>query len=656
MPHIPQLLLDLATTLGVAAVTTLLFRRLKQPAVLGCMLAGLIVGPHVPVPLVADVDNVNTLAELGVVLLMFCVGLEFDFRKLSRKGPSALVMGVMQLGITSWLGFLAGRALGWTVAQSAFMGAALSLSSTMIIAKLFEEHGTKGALRDGVLAVLVVQDLFAILLLAGLDAASAAGAFGTLGMVRTLGKVGLFLLLMLGGGGLVVPRLLRWAADRGRDETLLVASVGICFAAAVLAAKTGCSLALGAFLAGMLASGSGRVRNIERLVFPLRDMFSAIFFVAVGMKLAPQALFAQWLPILLLTVVVLVGDTLAVTLGGLLAGQPFQRGLRTGLTLAQPGEFSFVLVGLGATTGFLGPTFFPVAVGVCLLTALAGPFFLRRGGAMAQTLELAIPARTRWYLLAYQGWSGKLGRSTLGKGPSPVKGPIMFLVLDALLIHACVIGTWLLLHRVPMFQSATPTHTLLALALAAVALLAWTMYRRAGDIAALILDTPGQAPPAGRRQLLAALRMALLFTLGAPSLAILQPFLPGGPALAVMLAVVGGFMALLWMQTRKVPWEQVMGSEWLLHRVKAPWAEVPEHPEGSQALLSLRLGPRCPFLGMSLGELAKGPFSAITVVAMVRAGGAMTPLPQIQLQEGDLLAIKGRPEAVEMLEAQAGLS
>ena len=653
MPHIPQLILDLATTLGVAAVTTLVFRRLRQPAVLGCMLAGLIVGPHVPVPLVADVENVNTLAELGVVLLLFCVGLEFDFRKLSRKGPSALVMGVLQLGITAWLGFLAGRALGWTVAQSAFMGAALSISSTMIISKLFEEHGTRGALRDGVLAVLVVQDLFAILLLAGVDAA-AAGPFGTLGMARTFGKVLLFLLLMLGGGGLVVPRLLRWAADRGRDETLLVAAVGVCFTSAVLAAKAGCSLALGAFLAGMLASGSGRVRAIERLVFPLRDMFAAIFFVAVGMKLAPQAILGQWLPILALTLVVLAGDTLAVTLGAILTGQSFQRGCRTGLILAQPGEFSFVLVGLGATSGLLGPEFFPVAVGVCLLTALAGPFCLRHGDPWARALEQAIPPRARWYLLAYQGWSSKLGRSTLGKGPSPVKGPILFLVLDAVLLNACVIGTSLLRDRVPWFQRPAWAHGLLALALAIVSLLAWAMYRRAGDIAGLILDSPGQAEPTGRRQLLAALRMAMLVILAVPSLAILQPFLPGKPALLLLLGAGAAFLALLWSQTRKYPWEQAVGSEWLFHRVKAPWAPAQEPPASRQALVSLRLGPRCPFLGRTLGELAQGPFAAVTVVAMIREGGPMAPLPQVRLREGDLLALSGGPEVLETLEGQAG--
>jgi hypothetical protein len=274
--------------------------------------------------------------------------------------------------------------------------------------------------------------------------------------------------------------------------------------------------------------------------------------------------------------VVLVGDTLAVTLGAVLAGLPMHRGLRTGLILAQPGEFSFVLVGLGATSGLLRPEFFAVAVGVCLLTALLGPWTFRHGDALAGALESGIPKRIRWWLWAYQRWAEKLGRSTLGRGPSPVRGPILFLLLDTVLIHGCIIGAWLLHHRVPWLRMGTPAHVLLALAMAGVSLLAWAMYRRADAIAKVILDTPGEPPPPGRRQLLAALRTAMLLTMGVPSLGILQPFLPGGPTLALLLAASAGLMALLWAQARRFPWEQAVGSEWLLHRVQAPWLQGEE--------------------------------------------------------------------------------
>jgi CPA2 family monovalent cation:H+ antiporter-2 len=650
--HVPQLILDFATVLGVAAGTGLLCRRLRQPAVLGYLLAGLIVGPYVPVPIAVHAENVRTLAELGVVLLLFCVGLEFDFRKLLRKGPAAAVMGVVQLGFTSWLGFMVGRGLGWSVAQSAFMGAALAISSTMIIAKLFEEEGVKGGLRDAVLAVLVVQDLFAILLLAGFDATLAAGTFGLPGLLRTLGRVALFLGALLGGGGLVVPRLLRWAADQGRDETLLVASVGLCFASAVLAATAGCSLALGAFLAGLLAGGSGRSRRIEHLVLPLRDMFSAIFFVAVGMMLDPAALLAQLGPILAFTTVVLLGDSLATTLGATLAGQPLRIGLRAGLALAQPGEFSFVLVTMGISSGLLPATFFPVAAGVCLVNALAGPWLFRQGDALATALEHRIPDRAHWYLKAYQGWAEKLGRP---RGPSPLRGPLLFLLLDAALINLTVIGVWYLKVRTPWFQDlgASAGLLLLAGALAILSLLAWALYRRAGEIAEAILDAPlkpGAPPPAGRRQLLAALRAALVLIPGIPSLALLQPFLPEGPMLALLSIAFLGLLLLVRSQSRRFPWEQAMGSQWLLHRVQAPWQDGAPDP-AAPVDLSLRLGAQCPFLGRTLGDLALEDFAGVTVLSLLRAGTPLVPHPHTRLQPEDILALRGPGRTLQAVEA-----
>ncbi|MDR3672339.1 MAG: cation:proton antiporter [Holophaga sp.] len=646
--------------LGVAAVISLVFRRLKQPAVLGYMLAGLIVGPHVPIPLVADLENVQTMAELGVVLLMFSVGLEFDFRKLLDKGPTAMVLGAIQLGFTTWLGFMTGRALGWSFLQSAFMGAALAISSTMIIAKLFEEHGAKGHLRDRVLAVLVVQDLFAILLLAGLDATSASGGFGAGGLGLTLGKVALLLAGLLGIGGMVVPRLLRWAADQGRDETLLVASVGVCFTAAVLADMAGCSLALGAFLAGVLAGASGRVQKIEHLVLPLRDIFAAIFFVAVGMLLEPRSLAAQAGPILALTAVVLLGQPLGATLGGALAGLPLRTGFRTGLALAQPGEFSFVLVGIGVHAKFLGPDLMAVPVGVCLLTALLGPTLFRRGDALAAGLERRIPARINWYLKAYQSWAARLGRFTLGRGPAPLRRPLIFLVLDAALMDAVIIAVALLKRHQPWVQNPNAALGLLGAQAILLALLAWALCGRASEIAERIL-TPApslQAPPlAGRRHLQASLSLALVLAVAAPSLALLQPFLPEGPLLVLFLAGLAGLLGLLWVHSRRFPPDRATGSEWLLRRVRAPWARSEPEELGPPALLSLRLTAQCPVLDLPLGELALEQRTGATILGLTRAGHPVAPNAELELQADDLLALHGSPAALEaarrLLEAQS---
>jgi CPA2 family monovalent cation:H+ antiporter-2 len=650
-PEIPRLILDLATVLGVAAGMTLLFRWLKQPAVLGYMLAGLIVGPHVPVPLVADLGNVQTLAELGVVFLMFSVGLEFDIRTLLQKGPSSMVLGVVQLACTTWLGFMAGRALGWTFLESGLMSAALAISSTMIIAKLFEEHAARGHLRDRVLSVLVVQDLLAILLLAALDASTAAGAFRAAGMGWALARVGMLLAGLLGVGGLVVPRLLRWAADQGQDETLLVATVGVCFSASVAAALADCSLALGAFLAGMLAAASGRVHRIEHLVQPLRHMFAAIFFVAVGMMLEPRSLLNLAGPILAFTAVVLLGDALGATLGGALAGLPLRIGFRTGLALAHTGEFSFVLVSLGVQSGLLRADFFAVPAGVCLLTTLIGPPLFRRGDALAAGLEHRLPKRINLYLSAYQSWAARLGRSSLGRGPAPLRRPLCFLALDGALINLVIIGTGLARDRMEWFRSPNALNGLRAGEAILLALLIWALCGRAREIAERILAAtetrPGESP-AGRSLLSASLSLALLLMVGAPSLVLLQPFLPRGPLLSVFLAGLGMLVGLLWAHSCRFPPERALDSEWLLRRVQEPWSQSADPPSaGTAEPVSLQLTARCPGLGRSLAELALEEQTGAMLLSLVRAGQPVPVEPGLRLQEGDLLLFTGDPAALD---------
>jgi CPA2 family monovalent cation:H+ antiporter-2 len=647
--QLPRLLFDLAAVLGVAAVTSLVCRRLRLPAVLGYLVAGLIVGPHVPIPLVADLGNVQALADLGVLLLMFSVGLEFAPNKLVEKGPAAMAMGVCQLGCSVWLTIMAGRALGWTLAESALTGAALSISSTMIIAKLFEEYGGRGHLRDRVLTVLVVQDLAAILLLAGLGVAGHGGGPGNASLGAALARLILVPAGLLGVGGLVVPRLLRWAADRGREETLLVASVGACFAATAAAAAAGCSPAMGAFLAGMLASASGRVARIEHLVMPLRDIFAAIFFVAVGMLLDPRSLAIHAGPILVLSAAVLLASCLGGTLGGALAGQPLRAGFRTGMSLAQPGEFSFLLVGTGVHSGLLGPDFLSIAVGVCLVTALLGPTLFRRGDALAAALERRLPERLNWYLKAYQSWAARLGRFSLGQGPAPLRRPLLFLVLDAGLVNLVLAGAALVQRQFTWFRPPRPALGLLAVQAGLVALLAWALYRRAMEIAERIVVGSRGAPMPGRRHLQAALGLALLLLAGAPSLVLLQPFLPEWPLLALFLVGLTGLAGQLWAHARRFPPIRPVGSEWLLDQVQAPWARNRDQDEAGAhpAMASIRLASRCPYLGRTLADLPLKELTGAEILGLVRQGKPLPLAPELALQAEDLLALCGPPDALE---------
>jgi CPA2 family monovalent cation:H+ antiporter-2 len=384
-------LLALTIVLCVAAVTTVLFQRLRQPVVLGYILAGLVVGPHVPIPLVADREIVQTLSELGVILLMFALGLEFSLRQLVRVGPTAGVTALVQSSIMVWLGFVAGRAFGWTTLESVFAGAIVAMSSTTIIAKAFDDLGVRGALRDLVVGVLLVEDLFAILFMAVLTAVATGAGVSPGELGATLGRLGAFLAVLLAVGMLLVPRGIRYVSRHGSPETLLVASLGLCFAISYLALAAGYSVALGAFIAGSLVAESGRAHVVEDLVRPVRDLFAAIFFVSVGMLIEPALVARHWVAIVVFIGLVVAGKSLAVALGAFLTGNGVRTSVQAGMSLAQIGEFSFILASLGASLGATREFLYPLAVAVSAVTTLTTPWLITGSGPAA-----AWPGSRRW--------------------------------------------------------------------------------------------------------------------------------------------------------------------------------------------------------------------------------------------------------------------
>jgi CPA2 family monovalent cation:H+ antiporter-2 len=302
-PH--RFLESLALVLCVAALTTVFFQWLRQPVVLGYLIAGLIIGPHVPFPLVGDPIVVHTLSELGVILLMFSLGLEFHLGKLFSARAAGLTT-LVENSIMVWLGFVTGRAFGWTMMESIFSGAIVAISSTTIIAKVFDEEGVRGKLRDFVVGVLIFEDLIAVLFMTALTTAATDGAPAET-LLRSSARLLAFLAGLLGVGILIVPAAFRAIARLERAETTVVASAGLCFGVALLAQKFGFSVALGAFLAGALVAESGEAKEVERLIHPIRDMFAAVFFVSVGMQLDPAVVMQHWGAILAFTAVVVGG-------------------------------------------------------------------------------------------------------------------------------------------------------------------------------------------------------------------------------------------------------------------------------------------------------------------------------------------------------------
>ena len=541
MHTLPPLLVDLAMVLGVAALTSLLCQKLHLPVVMGYLLAGLVVGPHVPIPLAADAANVKVLAELGVIFLLFSIGLEFNREKLRRSGPTAVVVGFIEVGALAILGYLAAQLLGFTRLESAFAGAALSISSTMIISKLFDERGERGPLRELVFAVLVTEDLLAILMLALLSGAAAAGSLSGPQTALTLGRLALFLVALIGVGGLLVPRFIRWVDDLGRPESLLVASVGLCFTLALLAAHFGYSVALGAFIAGVLVAESGRAEQVDHLVLPLRDLFAAIFFVAVGMMIDPRVLPALWKPILVFSLLVVAAKLLAVSIGSALAGQPLRRALGAGLVMTQVGEFGFILVTAGVDLGAVRPTLLPVMVAVCVVTSLATPALMNAGAPMARWVDGRFSPTFRSFSGAYRE---NLGLAPLG---SQLRGQVRGIVVEALGLDVVLVGASLALdHGVGWIEAHSRIGHTLAVgiiggsAVLLILVLLLGILQRTRILVDAILGPPPGEPSAVDRLRRRVLRLGLRLGVGLPVLALAQPFLPRLSLVALLgvLAVV----------------------------------------------------------------------------------------------------------------------
>jgi len=373
----------LTIVLGVAAVTTVVFQRLRQPVVLGYIIAGLIVGPHVPIPLVADSAVVRTLSELGVILLMFSLGLEFSIRKLAQVGPTAGLTAVLQSSIMVWLGYVVGQLFGWTTLESLFTGAVIAISSTTIIAKAFDEQGVTGRLREIVVGILVVEDLIAILLMAILTAIASGSGLSAGPLAATIGRLAAFLVGLVAVGMVLVPRAVRAVNRLKRRETTLVASIGLCFGVALLAQAFGYSVALGAFIAGSLVAESGEEQQVVRLVEPVRDVFAAVFFVSVGMQIDPALVARHWPAVAVLTAVVVLGKVLGVSLGAFLTGAGMRTSVQAGMSLAQIGEFSFIIAALGLSLQATREFLYPVAVAVSALTTLFTPWWIRASERVA---------------------------------------------------------------------------------------------------------------------------------------------------------------------------------------------------------------------------------------------------------------------------------
>ena len=410
MSEIPSLISDLAVILIAAGVVTLLFKWLKQPVVLGYIVAGLLAGPAVKqMPTVTDIESIHIWADIGVIFLLFTLGLDFSFKKLVKVGGTAVIGAVTVVIGMMTLGYITGLALGWGDMNSLFLGGMLSMSSTTIIFKAFDDMGLRNQRFAGVVfGILIVEDLFAVLLMVLLSTLAVSKHVEGMELLNSVLKLGVFLLFCFVVGIYLIPSFLKRARRFLNDETLLIVSLGLCLGMVMIATKAGFSYALGAFVMGSILAETTQAEQIEHLVKPVKDLFGAIFFVSVGMLIDPVLLWEYKLPILILTVVVMVGQILFASAGILLSGQSVKVAIQSGFSLAQIGEFAFIIASLGLTLRVTDHFLYPIVVAVSVITTFFTPYMIRLAEPACRLADRVIPPGWMRFLERYASGSNTL--------------------------------------------------------------------------------------------------------------------------------------------------------------------------------------------------------------------------------------------------------
>lgn len=668
--HGAALVSDLAAVLGVAAVAGLLFLRLKQPTVLGYLAAGLVVGPYLPVPVFADPERVSALAELGVVLVMFAIGLEFRIKKLVEVVPVAGLTALVQVGTMLWLGFTLGWALGWDTVGSVFLGACVAISSTMVVTKVFEQRAVEADVRSLTLGVLVIQDVVAIVLIAAMTGVAAGEGLSAREIGITVAGLAAALLALLAGGMLLVPALVRGVVRQGSVEILVVVATGICFVLALVAEHLGYSVALGAFLAGILVAESGEGGRVEHAMQPLRDVFAAIFFVSIGMAVDPRLALESFDIASMVFGVVVLGQLLSVSVAGVLSGNGLRRSVTAGLALGQIGEFAFILAAIGIEADAVPASLQPVLVTVAVLTAFTTPLLFGAADRLVRRLDRAMPARLSGVLSLYESWVARMRGRT--ERPSAQRRRVRALVADAVGIVVVLVGAAIwrqaLSDRAAELLGLDPPEGRIVVALGVAAVvgpLCVALLRNAAGLAAslgdeLFPDGAGPVTAIARRTLEAFVLSGAVLVVGVLCAALARPFVPL-PLLAPALGLVMlGALAYLWRAAGRMQDEVVRsGAEKLVaalarragpepQRVSAPDVSLP----GIDDVLGVELAEGSSMVGRTLAEIDLRAKTGATVLAIRRDEGSVAvPTGSERLRAGDVLALTGASDAVERARA-----
>jgi CPA2 family monovalent cation:H+ antiporter-2 len=663
--HGVTFLQDLAVVMIVAGLVTVVFHRFKQPVVLGYIIAGFIIGPHTPpFPLIKDEEAIKTLSELGVILLLFSLGLEFSLRKLRQVGGTAFIAAFLEILLMVWVGYEIGRLFEWSTMDSIFLGAMLSISSTTIIVKALAELG-KGRERFAqlIFGILIIEDILAIVMIALLSGIAMTGALSVGEIGLTIGKLGIFLTAALVAGLLAVPRLLGYVAQFKSNEMLLITVLGLCFGFSLLAAKLGYSVALGAFIIGAIIAEAREIGRVEILTEPIRDMFSAIFFVAIGLLIDPKMLVAHWLPILVVTLAVVMGKIVTCAFGAFAGGHDTRTSLRVGMGLAQIGEFSFIIASLGLTLKVTSEFLYPIAVAVSAITTLLTPYLIKSADSLVNWFDRAAPRPIVTYLELYTRWVGQLSNQRHSNMATKLMRRWFWqMAMNAALIASVFLAAASLAQHPPswlknlgMRSEAMKSALWLVAVILSMPMFIAT-FRKFQALGLLVAETKVTQAAAGERA--AAIRAVIaqlipfagIATLGLLVLLLSSTLLPPLNIVVVLLAIAGLITWLFWRSFIRV----YSKAQFALHETLTQpsghaIAPVPVTSMLREAnLTAVNIPPDSPAAGKLIRELQLRTRTGASIVGIERNGASIiNPGPDEELQPGDQVLLLGNPSQLD---------
>ena len=452
-----NLVRDLAVILISAGIFTIISKALKQPLILGYIIAGFLIGPNIGFfPGITSQETVHQWSEIGIIFLMFGLGLEFSFKKLMKVGSSAIVTALVKFVGVFILGFVISQALGWTMMESVFLGGLLSMSSTMVVIKSYDDMGLKDKPYAGmVFGTLVVEDLIAILLMVLLSTMAVSQSFAGKELIINIAKLVFFLLLWFLVGIYLIPTVLKKAKRYLSDEILLIVSIGLCFMMVALATAVGFSSALGAFVMGSILAETTESEHIDRIVEPIKNLFGAIFFVSVGMMLSPSVIVEHWALILLITFIVIISHIVFAGAGMLITGNSLYNSTHTGFSLAQLGEFGFILAGVGCTLGVMRDFIYPVIIAVSVITTFTTPYMIKLADPCLDLMNRKLPKTWLERLNTDRGNSSRRTAAEENEWKNLLTAWFTRILLYGVIILAIYIGSRLYL--VPLVDKLLPS-------------------------------------------------------------------------------------------------------------------------------------------------------------------------------------------------------